>query len=85
MNYSEARFNLVRLGIILYGYAGAYDTFEKISLKPIAELKAKVVFLKEVLEGTSIGYSRSYITTRETFMKRKLLIVNGQLESFKDK
>ena len=66
LNYPEARFNLVRPGIILYGYEGAADTFEKISLKPIAELKANVVFLKKVPEGTSIGYSRSYITTRET-------------------
>ncbi len=66
LNYPEARFNLVRPGIILYGYAGEDDAFEKISLKPIAELKAKVVFLKDVPEGTSIGYSRSYITTRET-------------------
>ena len=66
LNYPEARFNLVRPGIILYGYAGADDTFEKIDLKPIAKLKAKVVFLKNVPEGTSIGYSRSYITTRET-------------------
>ena len=61
LNYPESHFNLVRPGIILYGYPGADDTFEKISLKPIAELKAKVVFLKEVPEGTSIGYSRSYI------------------------
>lgn len=66
LNYPDARFNLVRPGIILYGYAGEDDTFEKISLKPIAELRAKVVFLKEVPEGTSIGYSRSYITTRKT-------------------
>ena len=66
LNYPEARFNLVRPGIILYGYAGADDTFEKIDLKPIAKLKAKVVFLKNVPEGTSIGYSRSYITTKET-------------------
>lgn len=66
LNYPEARFNLVRPGIIIYGYPGEDDTFEKIDLKPIAELKAKVVFLKEVPEGTSIGYSRSYITTRAT-------------------
>ena len=66
LNYPEARFNLVRPGIILYGYAGAEDTFEKIDLKPIAKLKAKVIFLKDVPEGTSIGYSRSYVTTRET-------------------
>lgn len=66
LNYPDARFNLVRPGIIIYGYPGADDTFKKIDLKPIAELKAKVVFLKEVPEGTSIGYSRSYITTRAT-------------------
>lgn len=66
LNYPDARFNLVRPGIILYGYAGEEDTFEKIDLKPIAEFKAKVIFLKDVPEGTSIGYSRSYITTRKT-------------------
>ena len=66
LNYPEARFNLVRPGIILYGYAGEDDTFDKIDLKPIAKLKAKITFLKEVEEGTSIGYSRSYITKRKT-------------------
>ena len=66
LNYPEARFNLVRPGIILYGYPGEDDTFEKIDLKPIAKLKAKVVFLKDVPPKTSIGYGRSYITSRET-------------------
>ncbi len=66
INYPEARFNLVRPGIIIYGYPGADDTLEKIDLKPVAKLKATVTFLKEVEEGTSIGYSRSYITTRHT-------------------
>ena len=66
LNYPEARFNLVRPGIILYGYAGEENTFDKIDLKPIAKLKAKITFLKEVEEGTSIGYSRSYITKRKS-------------------
>lgn len=66
LNYPEARFNLVRPGIILYGYEGDSHTFEKIDIKPIAKLKAKITFLKEVPEGISIGYSRSYITTKET-------------------
>ena len=66
INYPEARFNLVRPGIIIYGYLGAEDTFEKIDLKPVAKLKAKITFLKTVPEGTSIGYGRSYITTKET-------------------
>lgn len=66
LNFPEARFNLVRPGIILYGYPGEDDTYEKIDIKPIAKLKAKITFLKEVKEGTSIGYNRSYITTKET-------------------
>ena len=66
LNYPEAHINLVRPGIILYGYPAAEDTLEKIHLKPIAKLKAKISFLKVVKEGTSIGYSRSYKTTRET-------------------
>lgn len=66
LNYPESRFNLARPGIILYGYPGEEDTSKKIDLKPITELKAKVVFLKEVPKGTSIGYNRSFITTRKT-------------------
>lgn len=66
LNYPESHFNLVRPGIIIYGYPAAEDTLEKIDLKPVAKLKSKVTFLKTVDAGTSIGYSRSYITTKET-------------------
>ena len=66
LNYPESHFNLVRPGIIIYGYPAADDTLQKIDIKPIAKLKARVTFLKTVKEGTSIGYSRSYITTKET-------------------
>ena len=66
VNYPNLHFNLVRAGMILYGYAPAEDTLEKIDLKPIAKLKARISFLKEVGAGTSIGYGRSYVTERET-------------------
>jgi alanine racemase len=66
VNYPESHFNLVRPGIIMYGYAAAHNTLEKIDLKPVAKLKAKITFLKEVEEGISIGYSRSYITNKKT-------------------
>lgn len=66
LNYPESHFNLVRPGIILYGYPASDETFEKINLKPIAKLKAKITFLKTVEKGTSIGYGRSYITEKQT-------------------
>ena len=66
LNFPEAQFNLVRPGIILYGYKGEENTYKKINLKPIAKLKSKITFLKVVAAGTSIGYGRSYITDKET-------------------
>lgn len=66
LNYPESHFNLVRPGIILYGYPASDETFEKINLKPIAKLKAQITFLKTVEKGTSIGYGRSYITKKQT-------------------
>lgn len=66
LNFPNSYYNLVRPGIILYGYESYDDTYNKISLKPVCKLKSKITFLKEVVENTSIGYSRSYITNRRT-------------------
>lgn len=66
LNYPETYFNLVRPGIILYGYSSEEDTYKKIDIKPIAKLKSKITFLKVVEAGTSIGYGRSYITNKVT-------------------
>ena len=66
LNYPNSCYNLVRAGIILYGYESFDKTMEKISLKPVCKLKSKITFLKEVEEGTSIGYSRKFITQKKT-------------------
>lgn len=68
LNYPETHFNLVRPGIIIYGYEAEENTLDKIDLKPITKLKSKITFLKEVEKGTSIGYGRSYITTKHTIV-----------------
>ncbi len=64
LNYKEGLYNLVRPGIIMYGYP-SFDGI-KINIKPVAKLKSKITFLKEVEEGTSISYSRKFITKRKT-------------------
>lgn len=66
LNFPEAKYNLVRPGIIMYGYESSKGALEKINLKPVCKLKSKIIMLKTVKEGTSIGYGRSYITKRET-------------------
>ncbi|MBE5820716.1 MAG: alanine racemase [Clostridiales bacterium] len=66
LNYPEHSYNLVRPGIILYGYESFAHAKEKIRLIPTCKLKSKITFLKEVEKDTSIGYSREYITKRKT-------------------
>ncbi len=66
INYPEAQYNLVRPGMILYGYESAEGIQEKITLKPVAKLKSKITLLKTVEKGTSISYGRSFMTARES-------------------
>lgn len=58
--------NMVRPGIMLYGYYPCLKLKDKVNLKPICTLKTKISFIKEVEEGVSIGYGRTYITQRRT-------------------
>ena len=66
LNFPNSYYNLVRPGIILYGYDSCDGAVQKLDLKPICKLKSKITFLKEVEANTSIGYSRSFVTTRRT-------------------
>ena len=52
--------NLVRPGIIIYGYDSYPGSCEVLDLKPICKLKSEVTFLKTVKAGAKIGYSQSY-------------------------
>ena len=66
LNFKENFTNLVRPGIIMYGYPSFNEVKNLINLKPIAKLKSKITFIKEVPENTSIGYGRNYITNKPT-------------------
>ncbi len=66
LNYPNSKFNLVRPGIIMYGYESYDKAMEKIDLKPVCKLKSKITFLKEVPENTSISYNRTFKTNRKT-------------------
>ncbi len=61
LNFPKGICNLVRPGIILYGYKSSDTVQEKIDLKPIARLKSKISFIKEVSKGESISYGRTFI------------------------
>lgn len=62
LNFQSSICNLVRAGIILYGYQASDTTLDKIKLMPVSKLKAKISFIKEVEGHTSISYGRTFIS-----------------------
>jgi alanine racemase len=56
----DAMFNMVRTGIALWGLLPGDAHGHAAELKPALELKSRILFLKDVPEGTPIGYSRTY-------------------------
>lgn len=66
IEFKNSHFNMVRPGLIIYGYYPSENMREKIELKQTTKLKTNVVFIKEVPKGTGISYSRNYITNKKT-------------------
>ncbi|MEW6544138.1 MAG: alanine racemase [Nitrospirota bacterium] len=66
ISYPEARFNLVRPGIMLYGYLTGTITGRAPSLKPVLSLVTRVVQVRSLAEGESVGYNRAYVARRPT-------------------
>lgn len=69
MEMPETYLDAVRAGIILYGYYPSNEVDkEKLDIKPILTLKTTVSHVKEVEEGTSISYGRTFITKRKSII-----------------
>ena len=58
--------NLVRPGLILYGYEPYKDSSALLPVRPICRLVSEVTFLKTVKEGSKIGYSQNYTCDIDT-------------------
>ncbi len=56
----DACLDMVRPGIMLYGYPPDESVKHMIDLKPVMELRTKVIFIKDVEPGTSISYNRRW-------------------------
>jgi alanine racemase len=66
LNYPEAWFDMVRPGILCYGYCPAPSARPSLKVSPVMELQCHVVALKEVKAGTSISYGRTWKARRMT-------------------
>jgi alanine racemase len=65
--------DMVRPGVILYGYHPGYDPVEKrdeaearLPLKPVMSLRSKIISLRSVPAGAAVGYDASFVAQRPT-------------------
>lgn len=65
LNYNDNISNLVRAGIVLYGYNSFEGMKNIINVEPICKLKTKINFIKEINKGESISYSRNFIADKK--------------------
>lgn len=68
LNYPELKCNYVRAGIALYGVLSAPNAQTRLQpdLRPVLSLKAKVVLLRSVPRGDSVGYGRTFVAERDS-------------------
>ncbi len=66
VNYRDSHLNLVRPGLSLYGIYTDEVLSNKINLKPVLSWRTRVVLVKEIAEGESVGYGQSYIAKEKT-------------------
>lgn len=56
----ESHLDVVRPGIMVYGYRPSPDCRGGAELRPAMALRSRIVYLKRVAAGTTLGYGRSY-------------------------
>lgn len=60
LSRKDACLDMVRPGIMLYGYHPDESVKSRVNLKPVMEFRAKVIFIKDVETGTTISYNRKW-------------------------
>ena len=65
--FSHMSMDMVRSGILLYGLSPSEEIdISHFDLKPAMSVKSRISSIKSLSAGVSVGYSRSYFTTKAT-------------------
>lgn len=70
LNYPELKCDYVRVGVSLYGVLSSPNDRTKLhlDLRPVLSLKSRVILLREIKKGESVGYSRSFVANRDSLI-----------------
>ncbi|MDR3334141.1 MAG: alanine racemase [Treponema sp.] len=66
--HEDSYFNMIRPGILLYGYAPTLEPVPALPVEPVMELTTCIVFIKEVKKGETVSYGRTWIAPKDTII-----------------
>ena len=85
LDIPEAHFDMVRAGIISYGLYPSEEVRKTIKLRPAMKLVTRVVYLKKVSAGVSIGYGREFVAKRDSLIATLPLgYADGYIRAYKN-
>ncbi|MDD5435425.1 MAG: alanine racemase [Nitrospira sp.] len=64
----NSHLDMVRPGLMLYGYSPSPYLSSGMGLKPVMSLKSRIVHIKKVPKDTGISYGRTFVTKRDTLV-----------------
>ncbi len=68
LDYPASHLGMVRPGLMLYGSYPSQRLRESIDLRPVLELKTRIMSLKRVPAGYPVSYGRTFVTKRESLI-----------------
>ena len=81
----DAHLDMGRSGIITYGLYPSAEVQKTIQLQPAMKLKAKIVYLKKISAGTSIGYGREFVAQKDSVIATLPLgYADGYIRAYKN-
>lgn len=64
LDLPDAHMEMVRIGLLLYGYFPSEDVRRPFPLKPAMQVKTRIAELRTIERGDSVGYGRRYIAEK---------------------
>jgi len=64
--FKNSYYNMVRIGLLLYGYYPNERFINEINILPAVSLKTKISFLKCIDVGETVGYNKNFVAKRKS-------------------
>lgn len=66
--FPESHYDMVRPGILVYGYPPSAELADRIPVQPVMELESRVVAMKKIEAGSSVSYGRTWTAAEDTWI-----------------